>query len=60
MKDKVKGTANQVAGKVKEEVGRATDNERLEGEGVAQNIKGKAQETKGDAKDTVKRGIDKL
>ncbi|WP_233419924.1 CsbD family protein [Acetobacter cerevisiae] len=60
MKDKVAGVANQVAGKVKEETGKLTDNERLEAEGAAQNLKGKVQKTAGDAKDAVKSGIDKL
>ncbi|GAN61674.1 CsbD family protein [Acetobacter cibinongensis] len=58
--DKVQGAANQVAGKIKEEAGKLTDNDRLRAEGVAQNIKGKVQEKAGDAKDAVKKGIDKL
>lgn len=58
--DKVKGVANQVAGKVKEQIGHATDNPNLEAEGAAQNLKGKVQQTKGDVKDAVKKGIDKL
>lgn len=58
--DKIKGAANQVAGKIKEETGKMTDNERLEAEGVAQNVKGKVQSTVGDAKDAIKSGIDKL
>ncbi|GBR68250.1 CsbD family protein [Gluconobacter kanchanaburiensis] len=60
IEDKIKGVANQVVGKVKEEVGHATNDKELEAEGVAQNIKGKAQKTIGDAKDAVKSGIDKL
>ncbi|GBD56956.1 CsbD family protein [Gluconobacter wancherniae] len=60
IEDKIKGAANQVAGKIKENIGRATDNPTLEGEGVAQNLKGKAQETKGDVKDAVKSSIDKI
>ncbi len=33
--DKIRNTAQDVAGKVKEGVGKATDNERLEAEGKA-------------------------
>ncbi|BBC78833.1 hypothetical protein HK27_13880 [Acetobacter orientalis] len=58
--DKVKGAANQVAGKIKEETGKLTDNERLEAEGAAQTLKGKVQGAVGDAKDAIKSGIDKL
>lgn len=60
IEDKVKGVANQVTGKIKEEVGHLTNDKELEGEGVAQNLKGKVQKTTGDAKDAVKSGIDKL
>jgi uncharacterized protein YjbJ (UPF0337 family) len=58
--DKVKGAANEVVGKGKQAVGRATDNHRLEGEGAAQELKGKTQQAVGDAKDAVKRGVDRL
>ncbi|GBR54406.1 CsbD family protein [Gluconobacter sphaericus] len=60
IEDKIKGVANQVVGKVKEEVGHITNDKKLEGEGVAQNLKGKVQKATGDAKDAVKSGIDKL
>lgn len=60
IEDKIKGVANQVTGKVKEEVGHMTNDKELEGEGVAQNLKGKVQKATGDAKDAVKSGIDKL
>ena len=38
--DKIKGNANEAIGKVKEGVGKATDNPRLQGEGDAQQVKG--------------------
>lgn len=60
IEDKIKGVANQVVSKVKEEVGHITNDKKLEGEGVAQNLKGKVQKATGDAKDAVKSGIDKL
>jgi uncharacterized protein YjbJ (UPF0337 family) len=49
--DKVKGTANQVAGKVKRGVGEATDDPALKGEGKAQEAKDDLQKTVGKAKD---------
>ena len=51
--DKIKGMANEAAGNIKQGVGAATDNERLEGEGQTQEVKGEAQQTLGKAKDTV-------
>lgn len=49
-KDKVKGTANEAAGKIKEEIGKATGDRKLEAKGVAQNAKGHAQKAVGDVK----------
>lgn len=60
IEDKIKGVANQVVGKLKEEVGHVTNDKELEGEGVAQNLKGKVQKITGNAKDALKSGIDKL
>ncbi|MBD7977799.1 MULTISPECIES: CsbD family protein [Pseudomonas] len=57
--DKIKGTANEAAGKIKQGVGEATDNERMKGEGKAQEVKGEGQQLKGDLKDAVKKGVDK-
>ena len=47
-KNKVEGHADQVAGKVKEKVGEATNNPRLEGEGEGQQSAGKVKEKVGD------------
>lgn len=49
-KDKVEGTGKDVSGKVKEGVGHATGNRRLEGEGKADQAEGKAQKKVGDVK----------
>ena len=57
--DKITGNANEAIGKVKEGIGKATDNPRLEGEGLAQQVKAKAKQLKGDVKDAIKRGVDK-
>ena len=48
--DKAKGLANEAAGNVKQAIGKATGNERLEGEGVLQEKKGEAQNLKGSVK----------
>jgi uncharacterized protein YjbJ (UPF0337 family) len=53
--DKVKGAANEAAGKVKQGVG----SDRLQGEGVIQEVKGKGQQALGDAKEATKDAIDK-
>ncbi|PRH85608.1 CsbD family protein [Labrys okinawensis] len=57
--DKVKGIANQVAGSVKEGVGKAVGNREMEAEGAIQKAKGEVQEAKGKVKDAVKSAIDK-
>ncbi|MDM7955420.1 CsbD family protein [Blastomonas sp.] len=48
--DKAKGAGNNLAGKIKEGIGAATDNHSLEAEGKAQQLKGDAQNLKGDVK----------
>lgn len=58
--DKVKGMANEAVGNVKQGVGKATDNSRLQAEGKAQEVKGEAQQTAGKVKDSVKKGVDKV
>jgi len=59
-KSHVKGTWNDAKGRVKEEVGHASGNDRLAGEGVMDRIKGNVQKGFGDAKDAIKEGVDKL
>jgi uncharacterized protein YjbJ (UPF0337 family) len=58
--DKVKGAANEAAGKVKQGVGEAVGSDRLQGEGVIQEVKGKGQQALGDAKEATKDAIDKV
>jgi len=48
--DKIKAAGNKLAGGVKETIGDATDNERLEAEGQAQQAKGTVQNVKGNVK----------
>ena len=52
--DKIKGTANEAAGKAKQGLGDAVDSDRMKGEGAAQELKGKGQNALGDAKQDAK------
>jgi uncharacterized protein YjbJ (UPF0337 family) len=54
--DKAKGYANKAAGSVKEAVGKATGNEKLEAKGDLQQAKGSAQVAVGKTKDAAKDG----
>lgn len=54
-KDKVKGMANEAVGNVKQGVGKATGNDKLQAEGAIQEKKGEAQQTVGKVKDAVKK-----
>jgi len=58
--DKISGTANEVAGKVKKSVGEATGNNELRANGAAQETKGKVQKSVGKAKDAVKGAVDRM
>ncbi len=51
MADKVKGATNEAIGKAKQGVGEATGSDRLQGEGIVQEVKGKAQKAVGNAKE---------
>jgi uncharacterized protein YjbJ (UPF0337 family) len=53
MVDKVKGVANEAAGKVKRAIGDATDNPNLRAEGDAQEAKGDLQKAKGSVKGAI-------
>lgn len=48
--DKLSAAGNKLAGKVKEGIGEATGNEKLEAEGEAQQLKGSAQDVTGTVK----------
>lgn len=55
--DKIKGAANEAIGKAKQGIGEATGSDRLEGEGVIQEVKGKGQKAMGDAKQATKDAV---
>ena len=57
--DKIKGVANEAAGKAKETVGRVVGSDKMQAEGMAQHVKGEAQKAVGDAKDAVKKVVNK-
>lgn len=48
--DEIKGKLNQAKGNIKQGVGKATGNERLQDEGVADEASGEVQEGYGTAK----------
>ena len=52
--DKIANKAQEVAGKVKEGIGDATDNERLQAEGAAEQASAKAKQAGEAVKDGVK------
>ena len=52
-KEKNEAKLDKVSGSVKETVGKVTDNEKLQSEGVAEKVKGAVKEGIEDVKDTV-------
>lgn len=48
--DKIKGTAKEAAGKVKEETGKAIGNPNLRDRGTAEKVEGKVERKVGDVK----------
>ncbi|MCU1739737.1 MULTISPECIES: CsbD family protein [Pseudomonas] len=57
--DKIKGTANEAVGNVKQAVGKATGNNQMRAEGKVQELKGDAQKAVGKTKDAIKKGVDR-
>jgi len=53
-KDRIKGSAEQAKGKVKEWAGKVTGDAKTEGEGKTDQVKGKVQNTVGGFKDAVR------
>ncbi|MCJ7858214.1 CsbD family protein [Corynebacterium kalidii] len=58
--DKLKNTAQDAAGKAKEAAGNATDNDKLKGEGKADQAKSSVKDAAENAKDKIAEGIDKI
>jgi len=57
-KDRIQGSAEQAKGKIKETVGKATGDTKLQSEGKADQIAGKTQNAIGGIKDVVKEALD--
>ena len=53
-KDRMKGSATNVGGKVKEGAGKLTGDQKLKAEGKGDQAKGKVQNVIGSIKDTLK------
>ena len=58
-KDEAKGAAKDISGSIKEGVGKATGNERLEAEGAAERVAGKVQKGVGALKDAARDALKK-
>ncbi len=58
--DEMKNAAEKLGGKVKEGVGKATDNEKLENEGRLDQAKADAKDALDDAKDAAKKAGDSV
>ena len=56
-KDRVAGSAKQVKGEVKQVIGKAVGDAKLESSGKADKIEGKVQNAIGGLKDTVKDAV---
>ena len=52
--DRIKGSAEQAKGKLKEVAGKLTGDSKLEGEGKAEQVAGRIQNTIGGIKDTLR------
>jgi len=53
-KDTIKGAAKDAKGSVKEAVGKATGNERMQAEGTTEKVEGKVQKGVGNLKDAAR------
>lgn len=57
-KDRIEGSLDQAKGKIKEGVGKATGDSKLETEGKADQFSGKVQNTIGGLKDKIREKAD--
>lgn len=58
-KDEIEGAAKDMKGAVKQGVGKATDNERLQAEGTADRVEGKVQKGVGGLKEGAREALKK-
>lgn len=59
-KDRIKGKAEDIAGRVKRQAGEWTGDENAQAEGAAEQLKGKARNAMGKAKDAVRDAADDM
>lgn len=59
-KDRVKGKAEDIAGRVKRQAGEWTGDEKTQAKGAADQLKGKARNAMGRAKDAARDAADDL
>jgi uncharacterized protein YjbJ (UPF0337 family) len=59
-KDRIKGKAEDIAGRVKRQTGEWTGDEKTQAEGAADQLKGKARNMMGKAKDAARDAADDL
>jgi len=57
-KDRIEGSATQARGKIKETVGKAIGDAKLQGEGKADQVAGKTQNAIGGIKDAAKEALE--
>jgi uncharacterized protein YjbJ (UPF0337 family) len=53
--DEIAGNIHEVKGKIKEQVGRVTNNPSLEGEGIGENLSGKVQKKVGQVEKVIEK-----
>jgi uncharacterized protein YjbJ (UPF0337 family) len=58
-KDQIKGAAKDAKGSMKEGLGRATGDERMEAEGAGERVAGKVQKGVGNLKDAARNALKK-
>lgn len=58
-KDTIQGAAKQAVGSVKEAIGKATGDQRLEAEGLTQRAAGKIERSVGDLKSAAREALKK-
>jgi uncharacterized protein YjbJ (UPF0337 family) len=57
-KDRIEGAGKQIKGNIKEGIGKATGDAKLQGEGKADKAEGKVQNTVGGVKDKVRDAVE--
>jgi uncharacterized protein YjbJ (UPF0337 family) len=58
-KDEVEGTAKEVRGSVKDAIGKATGDKKLQADGAADKVEGKVQKTAGKVKEAARDALKK-